>query len=139
MVALPLFDIVMSSEHAERSADVATQLVAAALAELRGIEKLDQSLLAPDPAQFDRRTAALIRGLYERWAHEAEALLDRVTQTERRFGPVTGANELRDEFGRTMAMLSVSLDDMEAARQDVAAGRLFSIEEVRRELRLEVR
>ncbi|HEY2588747.1 MAG TPA: hypothetical protein VGI81_23595 [Tepidisphaeraceae bacterium] len=136
MVALPLFDVVMSSEHAGRSTDVARQLVEAALGELDRIGKLDQSLAPADPAQFDRKTAALIRGLYEQWAREAESLLDRVAQAERRFGPVARSRELHDAVGRTAAMLSISLDDMEAARRDVAEGRLFSREEARRELRL---
>ena len=138
MVALPLFDVVISSEHAGRSLDVAIQLVESAIGELDRIEKLDQRLAPADPAQFDRKTAALIRGLYEQWAHEADSLLDRVAQAERRFGAVARAGELRDSVGRTLAMLSIPLDDMEAARRDVAEGRLFSREEARRELRLEV-
>ena len=138
MVALPLFDVVIASDRAERSRDVAMQLVESALSELALIEKLDHSLAPADPLEFDRRTAALIRGLYERWAHETESLLDRVGQAERRFGVILEASGLRDAFDRTMAMLSIPLDDVEAARRDIAAGRLFSPEEVRRELRPQV-
>ena len=126
MVALPLFDVVIASDRAERSLGVAAQLVESALGELSQIEKLDQSLAPADPLEFDRKTAALIRGLYEGWAHETESLLDRVGQAERRFGVIAAAVGLRSAFGRTMAMLSISLDDMEASRKDIAAGRLFS-------------
>lgn len=135
MVALPLFEVVMASDRTERSLAVAAQLIESSLTELAQIEKLDQSLAAADPREFDRETAALIRGLYEQWAHDAESLLDRVGQAERRFGVIAAAEGLRSAFGRTMAMLSISLDDMEASRRDIVAGRLFSPAEVRRELR----
>jgi hypothetical protein len=138
MVALPLFDVVMSSAQAERSMDVAGQLIESAVAEVHQIEKLDESLAPSDPTQFDRQTAALIRGMYEQWAHDVESLLNRIAQVEKRFGRVPAAGELRDIHGRTMAMLTISLDDMESGRRDIAAGRLLSAQEVRRELRLEV-
>ena len=135
MVALPLFEVVMASDRAEPSLNIAAQLIESSLTELAQIEKLDQSLAPADPLEFHRQTAALIRRLYEQWSHDAESLLDRVGQAERRFGAIAATEELRRAFGRTMAMLSISLDEMGASRKDVAAGRLFSPAEVRRELR----
>jgi len=139
MVALPLFDTVLSSERSpERSARVAAQLVESALSELEQIEKIDQSLAPEDPLQFDRRTVGLLRSMYEQWARETQGLLERVARLEERSGAIAGAQGLRDAHGRTMAMLSISLEHMEEARQQVAEGRLIPIEEVRRELRLKV-
>ncbi len=140
MVALPLFDLVLSTDDPiERSRAVAGQLLHAALLDLQQIEKLDESLMPPDSRQFDRATAALIRGLYEDWAHQAQALIERLGNLERRSTPIEGAEALRDAHGRTRAMLSVSLDDMEQGIKDIAEGRTVPLEEVRRELRLGVR
>ena len=88
------------------------------------------------PFSFDRQSAGLIRQMYDQWARDAEALLARVAEVEHRFGRVGEADELRYAFGTTMAMLSISLDDMEAGTRDIVAGRLHSAEEVRRELHL---
>jgi len=136
MVALPLFDVVMSSDRAERSVDVADRLVDGALADLRQIEALEEGLAPAGLTQFDRQTVALLRGMYEQWAHESRSVLDRVAQAERRFGKVKGGDTLRDALGRTLAMLSVSIDDMEASRREITEGRIVSAEEVRRELRV---
>jgi hypothetical protein len=139
MVALPLFDVVISSESADRAIRVASRLASSALIERSEIQKLDDSLAPDDPIQFDRQTTALIRGMYEQWVHEAEALLDRIADVERRFGPVPGVEQLRHAHGKTMAMLSISLDAMEAGSRDLAEGRVHTLEEVRRELGLRVR
>jgi len=74
--------------------------------------------------------------MYELWVCEADSLLDRVRQARQKFGDVPRCEELRDALGRTLAMLSVSVDDMEGGRKDFLEGRVLSAEEVRRELRL---
>jgi len=136
MVALPLFDVVMSSDRAERTVSMAGQLVEGALGELRRIQNIEEGLAPAGLTHFDRPTVALIRGMYEQWAHEAQSLLDRITQAQQKFGAIPKSEELRDALGRTLAMLSVSLDDMEAGRRDIVEGRVLSGEEARRELRL---
>lgn len=136
MVALPLFDVVISSDRAERSVGIAAQLVEGALADLERIELLEKGLAPAGLSQFDRQSVALIRGLYEQWANDARALLDRADQAERRFGRIDRVRDLRDALGRTLAMLSVSIEDMEAGRRDILDGRMSSGEEARRELRL---
>jgi hypothetical protein len=136
MVALPLFDIVISSDRAERSVGVAARLVQGALADLRQIEMLEEGLAPAGLTQFDRQSVALIRGMYEQWANEARGLLDRAAQVGRRFGRVEGAEVLHDSLGRTLAMLSISIDDMETGSREILDGRMISGEEVRRELRL---
>src|SRR5205085_9439128 len=119
-----------------RLAKVAAQLVRSALADLEQVQLLEESLAPEGPLDFDRRTAALVRGMYEKWAQETQLLLDRLDRGERRFGAVAPAANLRDAYGRTMAMLSISLDDMEQGLRDVAEGRTHGTEEVRRELHL---
>lgn len=136
MVALPLLDVVMSSDRAQMVVNMARQLADAALAEVRQIQMIEEGLAPAELTHFDRPTVVLIRGMYEQWAHEAQSLLDRIRRAEQKFGPVPCADELRDALGRTLAMLSVSLEDMEAGRREIAEGRLLSAEEVRRELRL---
>jgi hypothetical protein len=139
MVALPLFDVVLSSQRAaDRSGPLAAELIESALGELERIERIDQSLAPPDPARFDRPSMALIRGMYESWASDVDALLDRIRQVERRFGKLDSAERLRDAQGRTRAMLAISLDDMEEARRQIVSGKLHSLEEVRRDLGLGV-
>lgn len=136
MVALPLFDVVLSSDRAERSVGVAARLIDAAIADLRQIRELEEGLAPAGLTQFDRQSVALLRGMYEQWAHNTQSLLDRASQAERRFGKVQGIDALRDQLGHTLAMLSVSIDDMEAGRSDILDGRTVSEEEVRRGLRL---
>ena len=43
--------------------------------------------------------------------------------------------QLHRLVGRTLAPLSVSLEDMDEGRRDVVEGRRYAVEEVRRELR----
>lgn len=139
MVALPVFDAVLSGQGLEKSGQVAAQLVRSALAELSEIQKLEESVAPKDPLAFDRQTAGLIRGLYEAWARGADELLGRVSMVERNCGAVADAEALRDALGRTRAMLSVSLDQVERGLRDIAEGRTVAAEEVRRELRLRTR
>ena len=134
MVALPLIDLVLSSpDKVDQSRAITAQLIESTLQELQQVQRLDETLNAAD-----RATAALVRGMYEQWTQQAEALLERVERLQVRSGPVTGYESLRDAHGRTKAMLSVSLDDLEQARTDVAHGRVTRSQEVRRELRLGV-
>lgn len=136
MVSLSLLDVVISDAAAERSSAVAAQLVQSALSEYDRIKQLDGELAPRSNAEHDRHTAVLIRGMYEDWARQADALLDRVTRVQKRFGPVADSEKLGDMYGRTRAMLSVTLEQIERARRDVAEGRTIPMEEVRRELRL---
>ena len=139
MVALPLLDMVIASgQTPQRSARVAAQLARAALGELEEIENLEDGLSPEDPAEFDRQTAAILRGLYERWAMEAELLLERIERLQRMGQAIADAEALRRAHGRTRARLSISLDDMEQGLRDAVEGRTVPLEEVRRELRLRV-
>ena len=136
MVAPAFFDAVFpDSQHSERSARIAGELVQASLSQIAHLRRIDESLAPIDPASFDRRTIALLREMYELWARDAESLLNQMEAVQRRRVNVPGIDELRDAYGRTRAMLSVSLDDLERGHRDAVAGRTVPIGEVRRELR----
>ena len=139
MVALSLFDVVLSDDDKlERFPAVAEQMIQSALAELAQIRQLDKTLLPVKPEAPDRTTLTLVRGMYEEWARNSDALLNRVEQLQKRSGKISGWEELRDAHGRTCAMLSVTIEAMEEGRRDIAEGRIVSGEEVRRELRLKI-
>lgn len=137
MVAIPLLDMVLSDTHPERSAKVAAEMVRSALDEIHHIEKLDESLAPGEPDRFDRRTVALLRGMYEEWARQAEGLLERVARIAAQ-EPIAGAEALRDSIGRTRAMLSIPLDRIELAHRAAVEGRGIPAEEVRRGVRVGV-
>lgn len=140
-IDLPLFDVLRSSasrrarhtglDADERFLSIVEQFVAAALAEYRHIDFLDRSARSHAEDPFDRQTAALLRQRYDRWAADAEALLERITPAMR----VPGVRDLEDAVGRTRAMLSVSLDAIDRAAEQVKRGESIPLAEVRRELR----
>lgn len=137
MVALPLFDIVLSfNESPARPAAVAAELVQSALEGIRHIGKLDEELAPADPSDFDRQTIALLRGMYEEWVRATEVLLERVDRFERSGTFVAESNGLRDAHGRTRAMLSISLDRLQEGHEAAVTGKGIPIQEIRRELRV---
>ena len=141
MSALPLFDSILlraagKATAGDRVARFAGQLVRSAMNELADIESLDRGLAQPDGEGFDPQTAVLLRGMYEEWARDADAVLERVAKLERMGIPVTGAEELRDAQGRLRAMLRVSIEDVEGGRRQFRQGRVWTREEIRGELGL---
>jgi hypothetical protein len=137
MVAFALFDFVRSSEGSlEKAQAVAGELIGGALAEFQQLQKLEAKLKPFDNPRADRQTAALFLGSYEAWAREAQGVLERLKRLGDQAATIKGAAELERAYGSTRAMLSISLDDMIKSDEDIKAGRLISIEEVRREVRL---
>ena len=135
MVASSLVDSVLGDNtSSERSRPAVEQFVQSALLELAQIEKLDDSLAPEDVSQFDRRTAALLRDEYERWATSTALLLSRIDHFEHRFGTILNAESLRDAYGKTRARLSISVDDMEKSIKAMNEGRVVPMAEVRRGL-----
>ncbi|HEX4792302.1 MAG TPA: hypothetical protein VH370_00835 [Humisphaera sp.] len=137
MVPLSVVDMVFCSDQPlERTIEVASQFIAAALTDLDGISKLDMTLM-PVGRQVERQHASLLHGMYGDWAVQAESLLERIERLERRIGKkLPRADELRDAHGRTRAMLSISVEDMEQARKDILEGRTIPAAEVRRAIRM---
>lgn len=140
-VALPLLDALRASAATgkqpaavEQSTQIAEEFVAAALDEYRHIEALDR---VPDEASFvfDRQTAVLLRQMFADWATHAEALLDRLGPNDSAGAEVKGVDELSRALGRTRAMLSVTLEDLDRAAEQLRTGKTHSLEEVRREVR----
>jgi hypothetical protein len=151
MTALPLLDLLRSEADAarfagtalavaeERLAEVAERLVNACLMEYEQLDALDLSLGAKPGEPANRNTRILIRAMYEEWAARAAALLERVQQLHRSGRRVARYEELRHAEGRTAAMLSVSLADIEEAQAQLRRGEGISGEEVRRELQARIR
>ena len=146
MSGLSIFDVLLHSStdgasspttsDAGRMAQLAEQLVDSSLNDYEELERLDRFLAPRDEAQWDLHVAALLRGMYEQWAREAEGVLERVVQVSRLGGKVEKASELRNSHGRVRAMLSIALQEIAEARQQLKDGRSRTLGEVRRELRL---
>src|SRR4051794_7852303 len=104
MVAFPLRDTALLPEgNLDISRDVASQLIASAFVEIEQISKLDSTLIPDSKAAMHRPTVALVRGMYEEWARQAELLLERIERLQRRTGKIEGYERLTDEHGRTRA------------------------------------
>ena len=145
MSALPLFDSVLlnsvggtpsNPSAVDRLAQFSEQLVRSAMTDLANIETFDRGLARPDTADFDPQSAILLRGMYEQWTRDTDAVLERVAKVERMGIAVPSANNLRDAQGRLLAMLQVTLDDIQHGRRQFRQGRVWNREEIRGELGL---
>jgi hypothetical protein len=132
MSSLSLFDLAAGAGDPTRLAE---RLVDAALGSLRYLQELDATF-APAPGRvFDRQAAGLLRSMYEEWGRDSGSVLERVHRVEKSGGrSVEGASRLRDGHGRVMAMLNVTIEDIDLARDQIRRGETFTVEEVRREL-----
>ena len=148
MSGLPLFDVLISSSAdatedsvsrglGERMGQLADQLIESCLNDCQELDRLDRLLAPREPEHWDMRVAALIRGMYEQWAQEVESVLERITLVKRLGGSVGRVQELCDQHGRVRAMLSISLQDIAEGQKQIKEGRCRSLQEVRRELRLD--
>jgi hypothetical protein len=137
MSALSLFDYSVAGakpEQRNRSDRLIDDLVRSALQQYEEIRAYDYSAPPDDP--YDRQEAELVRQAYSEWARFADEVLKRVDVARRVWGTeVAGAVELGDAHGRTMAMLSVTLDDIERGMEEARSTPGISAEEARRELR----
>lgn len=145
MSALPLFDSVLLSaagdtpatpSAVDRLAHFTEQLVRSGLTDLADIESFDNGLARPDAADFDPQSAILLRGMYEQWTRDADAIIERVAKVEGMGITVPSGNKLRDAQGRLLAMLQVTLDDIQRGRRQFRQGRTWNREEIRGELGL---
>jgi hypothetical protein len=144
-IDLPLFDSLRSSasrhpqvsqaDADERFRVIAEQFVSAALDEYRHIDLLDRSARPTFEDPFDRQTAILLRERYDRWATDAEALYDRVVAVRGEGQVIAGLKDLNDAIGRTRAMLSVTLESIDIAKEQIRRGECIPLAEVRRAIR----
>ncbi len=139
MDPLPALDLMLSDAETgkDRLTRAVQSAVAAALAELVAVEAFEGATASFGAYHFDRPVATAVRGLFEAWVSAAEALQGRVADATVRAGRMAGADKLEYAIGKTLARLSVSLDDMEQSALDGIEGRetrYASVEEMRREL-----
>jgi hypothetical protein len=138
MTALPLFDLMAASaEPKARLHEIAEKIVASAIKGFEQIQELDETCVssaAPGDDAFDTEAAVVLRLMYEERAQEAERILSRVARLERAGRNVEGADALRDWHGRTMAMLSVSLEDIARGMEQSKQGNVVMAGEIRDEL-----
>jgi len=150
MSLLSLFDLAMlrvrntdadtpcSHESSDQLMKVAESAVVSLIARFEQVSHLDEAFSAPDELlseereedAFDFELAIVMRNMYEECAREAERLLLRIDRLEREGRKVKESGTLRDWYGRTMARLSVTLDDIARSLEDVRQGRVFSLAEV---------
>jgi hypothetical protein len=146
MTAFPLFDSIFQAASREangsaaqipsRLAALAEQLVRSALTDLSEIEAFDVALAPSDDGAFDEQSAVLLRGMYEQWTRDADAVLERIAKVQRMGLAVNGIAELRDAHGRLLAMLQISLDDITRGRRQFRQGPTWTKEQIRSELGL---
>lgn len=139
----PLLDLLPSSSepqtgeplNASELATRALQLIDFELSEYERITELDLGMGRLSLRHTDPHGAAAMRSLYQQWASQSDELLGRVRNRglHERFGE--RYEELERAVGRTLAMLSVTLDSLAQAEEQARTGQTFSLEEVRRELR----
>lgn len=151
MTALSLFDLAAlaaqsqepesssAKEASTRLVKVAESMVGSAIQEFERVRALDETF-APateDAGEdlIDKETSVVLRSMYEECAREAERVLARVQRIERQGHKIKDAQLLRDWHGRTMAMLSVSLDEIAESVQSAKQGKVISGTQVRNELR----
>lgn len=144
---LPLLDLVdlvdqplpdsgggnLPPDGAPQRRTLAERLIQWSIDEYKRLRNLDD--LPPHPRDPARRQMfVLMHKAYDEWATDAEAILERVAPM-RGDGPIAGWTELEDAVGRTRARLSVTLDDLDKAEEQIRNGQVISLEEVKHELR----
>jgi hypothetical protein len=115
---------------------LANELVAAALDEYRHLEALD--VCGPTRKWrrlYVRETEAQMRQLHEAWLAPARELLAGMREMRKGDQPIERLEELQDAVGFTRGLLMTTLDDIERGREQARNGEVFTLEEVRRELR----
>jgi hypothetical protein len=119
----------------ELTPDALDRWVAAVLAQEAALRAHDARLYPRDPALM--AAAERLHEAWRSWAEDAEAVLRQVQRTRDATGvSVPRLDELRDAVGRALAMLQLPPSVIAKRREQVARGDVYSIEEVRRELRL---
>jgi hypothetical protein len=116
-------------------ADRAERLLGFALAEHERIVDLDTGMDHLALCYADPQGADAMRRVYQQWVNQADELLDRVRGHGLREHLSDKYEELERALGRTLAMLSISLESLERAEKEFQIGHTQTLEEVRRELR----
>ncbi len=118
----------------EISPAVAARWIAASLAQAAALHEHDGWLYPVDPAR--RVTSERLHAAWLQWADDADALLRRAESLVSAGHALDRTGELRDAVGSIQAMLQLAPDKIEQRRLQAQRGEVYSIEEVRRELRV---
>jgi len=110
------------------------QIAESLIGEVKLLRRIDSEDWGGEPA-FDRVVFGLVYAEFERWSHQADAALKRIAWLRQRGRLVAKAEELGDYYGLTLARLQVTQDDEDQADSDIRAGKGFTHEEIRNEVR----
>jgi len=113
--------------------DAAQRWVAAALAHARALAAYDDRLYPRDPAQ--QISAQHLHDAWRGWVEDAETVLRQAEALTSTDDEMPGLEALQDEIGFRQAMLDMPPALIAHRREQVERGEVFSVEEVRRELR----
>jgi hypothetical protein len=116
-------------------ADRADRLLDFALAEYARIAELDAGMGRLALCHADRAGAVAMRRLYQQWADQADDFLRLLRGHGLRERLGAKFEELEAAVGRTLAMLSITLESLERAEEQFRTGQTYTLEEARRELR----
>jgi hypothetical protein len=144
MIGLSLLDALLSRVRVTTAPpDAATidmigswldQMVDSLLGDIKFLRHMDSEFGTGDEA-FDRVAFGLLYADFERWSHQADAVLKRATWLKQRGRVVAKAAELNTFHGLTLARLQVTLDGLDEADAEFARGECYTHEEIRDELR----
>lgn len=147
MTAASLFDLLAREAQSlsgdassSRLDDLAVKLVESCLSDLKRVGEYEEQFrpLGPDAARLEAEWTRSIHELHQRWAGEADEVLSRLRPYAANHF-IAGLKALEDAYGRVRARLSVTPDQLAAARQQVAQGQGIPVQELRDELRARLR
>jgi hypothetical protein len=111
--------------------------VAAVLAQSAALREHDRWLYAKDASQLP--SANRLHAAWREWADGAQELLRRAEEFQSTGSQISGLDQLRGAIGRTLTILDFSPELALKRREQAERGEVYTIEEVRRELRLRAR
>ncbi len=128
MSALELVDLL--PQLGDLTVAAAERWVAAALAQATALREHDPWLYPIEPER--QQAAERLHAAWKHWADDVEALVRRAEPLQ----PVRGLEDLRQALGRVQALFKLTPAMIAQRRQQAAPGKVYSVEEARRELQL---
>jgi hypothetical protein len=118
------------------SNEAVSRWITAVLAEAAALREHDENVFPATRDPADLRTAHQLHEAWTHWADDAERLWRRMRQLRDAGQPVPEGDDLIRAIGRARAMLKITPEEMLVRQEQMESGRIMTIEEVRRELRL---
>lgn len=135
MSALELAELL--PQLGELTPAVAARWIVAALAQAAALHEHDEWLYPIDPAR--QPGAERLHGAWRQWAEDAEVLVRQAESLQSTRQEIAGLDQLRDAVGCAQAVIAMPPAMIARRRQQAQNGEVYSIEEVRRELRAGLR